>query len=145
MLTIAATIQSAIHMPLLSSIGGRTTRAGSAAPALDDGFDEGLLRGADAGDLDGGWGGFKVGAGGAGGAEASSVSLVGWLRIAWPLLPSAGGVAIEEVDPKTLESRVMRGLYLCGEILDVEGRLGGFNFQWGWSSGTVAGRGAAHG
>jgi len=33
-------------------------------------------------------------------------------------------------------------LYLCGEVLDVEGRLGGFNFQWAWSSGTVAGRSA---
>jgi hypothetical protein len=36
--------------------------------------------------------------------------------------------------------RVAPGLYLCGEILDVEGRLGGSNFQWAWSSGTVAGR-----
>jgi predicted flavoprotein YhiN len=38
---------------------------------------------------------------------------------------------------------VAPGLYLCGEILDVEGRLGGFNFQFSWSSGTVAGRAAA--
>ena len=41
---------------------------------------------------------------------------------------------------RTLESRVVLGLYLCGEMLDVEGRLGGFNFQWSWSSGTVAGK-----
>jgi predicted flavoprotein YhiN len=55
---------------------------------------------------------------------------------------TAGGVRLSEVDPSTLESRVAPGLHLCGEILDVEGRLGGFNFQWGWSSGTVAGRSA---
>ena len=55
---------------------------------------------------------------------------------------TAGGVKLSEVDPSTLESRVAPGLYLCGEILDVEGRLGGFNFQWSWSSGTVAGRAA---
>lgn len=53
---------------------------------------------------------------------------------------TAGGVALSEVDPSTLESRRARGVFLCGEILDVEGRLGGFNFQWAWSSGTVAGR-----
>jgi hypothetical protein len=56
---------------------------------------------------------------------------------------TAGGVRLDEVDPSTLESRKAGGLYLCGEILDVEGRLGGFNFQWAWSSGTVAGRSAA--
>src|SRR5262252_3243051 len=56
---------------------------------------------------------------------------------------TAGGVPLSEVDPSTLESRVAPGLHLCGEILDVEGRLGGFNFQWAWSSGTVAGRAVA--
>jgi hypothetical protein len=56
---------------------------------------------------------------------------------------TAGGVRLSEVDPSTLESRVAPGLYLCGEILDVEGRLGGFNFQWAWSSGTVAGKASA--
>jgi len=56
---------------------------------------------------------------------------------------TAGGVPLSEVDPSTLESRVVPGVYLCGEMLDVEGRLGGFNFQWSWSSGTVAGRAAA--
>ncbi len=55
---------------------------------------------------------------------------------------TAGGVALSEVDASTLVSRFSPGLYLCGEILDVEGRLGGFNFQWSWSSGTVAGRAA---
>jgi predicted flavoprotein YhiN len=52
---------------------------------------------------------------------------------------TAGGVPLSEVGSSTLESRVVPGLYLCGEVLDVEGRLGGFNFQWTWSSGTVAG------
>ncbi len=56
---------------------------------------------------------------------------------------TAGGVPVSEVDPSTLESRVSPGLYLAGEILDVEGRLGGYNFQWAWSTGWVAGRGAA--
>ena len=55
---------------------------------------------------------------------------------------TAGGVALSEVDPGTLESRKAPGVFLCGEMLDVEGRLGGFNFQWSWSSGTVAGRAA---
>lgn len=56
---------------------------------------------------------------------------------------TAGGVPLSEVDSSTLESRVAPGLWLCGEVLDVEGRLGGFNFQWAWSSGTVAGMAAA--
>jgi predicted flavoprotein YhiN len=56
---------------------------------------------------------------------------------------TAGGVKLSEVDPSTLESRIVPGLFLCGEVLDVEGRLGGFNFQFAWSSGTVAGRAAA--
>jgi predicted Rossmann fold flavoprotein len=52
---------------------------------------------------------------------------------------TAGGVRLDEVDPGSMESRVCRGLYLVGEMLDVDGRLGGFNFQWAWSSGYVAG------
>ncbi len=56
---------------------------------------------------------------------------------------TAGGVPLGEVRLETLESRVCPGLHLCGEILDVDGRIGGFNFQWAWSSGVVAGRGAA--
>src|ERR1041385_2170050 len=55
---------------------------------------------------------------------------------------TAGGVPLSEVDASTLESRPAPGVFLCGEMLDVEGRLGGFNFQWSWSSGTVAGRSA---
>jgi predicted Rossmann fold flavoprotein len=52
---------------------------------------------------------------------------------------TAGGVALDEVDPGTLESRVCPRLHLVGEMLDVDGRLGGFNFQWAWSTGFVAG------
>lgn len=52
---------------------------------------------------------------------------------------TAGGVTLDEIDPATMESRRCAGLYLIGEMLDVDGRIGGFNFQWAWSSGrTVA-------
>ena len=53
---------------------------------------------------------------------------------------TAGGVALNELDPATMASRVCPGLYCVGEIADVDGRIGGFNFQWAWSSGFVAGR-----
>ena len=56
---------------------------------------------------------------------------------------TAGGVPLSEVDPATMESRRTPGLFLVGEILDVDGRLGGFNFQWAWSSGWAAGGGLA--
>jgi predicted Rossmann fold flavoprotein len=52
---------------------------------------------------------------------------------------TAGGVALTEIDPATMASRVCPGLYLVGEMLDVDGRLGGFNFQWAWATGRVAG------
>jgi len=58
---------------------------------------------------------------------------------------TAGGVDLREVNWRSLESRLVPGLHLCGEVLDVDGRIGGFNFQWAWSSGFVAGRGAARG
>lgn len=54
---------------------------------------------------------------------------------------TAGGVALEEIDPSTMESRKCRGLFLVGEMLDVDGRLGGFNFQWAWSSARTAAEG----
>jgi len=56
---------------------------------------------------------------------------------------TAGGVALTQIDPSTMESRVCPGVYLVGEMLDVDGRIGGFNFQWAWSSGFVAGRAIA--
>ncbi|MDX9912256.1 MAG: NAD(P)/FAD-dependent oxidoreductase [Phycisphaerales bacterium] len=52
---------------------------------------------------------------------------------------TAGGVPLAEVSVKTMESRACAGLHLCGEVLDVDGRIGGFNFQWAWASGYVAG------
>ncbi len=52
---------------------------------------------------------------------------------------TAGGIALDEIDPATMESRRHRGLYLVGEMLDVDGRLGGFNFQWAWASARAAG------
>ena len=51
---------------------------------------------------------------------------------------TAGGIPLSEIDPATMESRLCRGLYLIGEMLDVDGRIGGFNFQWAWSSAWVA-------
>jgi predicted Rossmann fold flavoprotein len=54
---------------------------------------------------------------------------------------TAGGVDLREIDPSTMQSRRCRRLYLVGEILDVDGRLGGFNFQWAWSTAFVAARG----
>jgi predicted Rossmann fold flavoprotein len=51
---------------------------------------------------------------------------------------TAGGVPLTEIDPSTMESRVCPGLFLVGEILDADGRIGGFNFQWAWSSARVA-------
>jgi len=56
---------------------------------------------------------------------------------------TAGGVPLEEIDLNTMESRRCKHLHLCGEILDVDGRIGGFNFQWAWASGRAAGSGAS--
>jgi hypothetical protein len=70
---------------------------------------------------------------------------------AWTILPSgtegyekaevtAGGVDTDELFAKTMESRKVRGLFFIGEVVDVTGQLGGFNFQWAWASGAAAGR-----
>ena len=56
---------------------------------------------------------------------------------------TAGGIRTREFDPQTLESRICPGLYACGEVLDVDGDCGGYNLQWAWSSGWVAGKSAA--
>jgi len=58
---------------------------------------------------------------------------------------TAGGVPLAELKLDTMESRVCPGLHICGELCDVDGRVGGFNFQWAWASGYVAGCGAAAG
>jgi predicted Rossmann fold flavoprotein len=56
---------------------------------------------------------------------------------------TGGGVPLGEVDPRTGESRVVPGLFLCGEILDCFGPIGGYNFSWAWATGRAAGLGAA--
>ena len=56
---------------------------------------------------------------------------------------TAGGVPLDEIDFRTMQSRKVPGLHLAGEILDCDGRIGGFNFQWAWSTGHLAGRAAA--
>ena len=56
---------------------------------------------------------------------------------------TAGGVPLSEIDVSTMASRRCPGLFLCGEILDVDGRIGGYNFQWAWASGRLAGIHAA--
>jgi hypothetical protein len=58
---------------------------------------------------------------------------------------TAGGVKTSEVDAATLESKRVKGLYFAGEVLDVDGDSGGYNLQWAWSSGAVAGTSAAGG
>lgn len=69
----------------------------------------------------------------------------------WALRPSgtegfekaevtAGGVDTDELSAKTMESKQVPGLFFIGEVVDVTGHLGGFNFQWAWASGAAAGR-----
>lgn len=55
---------------------------------------------------------------------------------------TAGGILTEEFDRATMESRLVPGLYACGEVLDVDGDCGGYNLQWAWSSGCLAGESA---
>lgn len=56
---------------------------------------------------------------------------------------TAGGVPLEEINYRTMESKLRPGLYLIGEVLDCDGRIGGFNFQWAWATGRIAGRAVA--
>jgi hypothetical protein len=56
---------------------------------------------------------------------------------------TGGGVALDEVDPVTLESRRHSGVHFCGEVLDAFGPIGGHNFMWAWSTGRSAGKAAA--
>jgi predicted flavoprotein YhiN len=69
----------------------------------------------------------------------------------WSLVPAdtegyekaevtAGGVDTDELSSKSMESRKVPGLFFIGEVVDVTGHLGGFNFQWAWASGAAAGR-----
>ena len=52
---------------------------------------------------------------------------------------TAGGILTKDFDPITMESNLVPGLYACGEVLDIDGDCGGYNLQWAWSSGRMAG------
>jgi predicted Rossmann fold flavoprotein len=54
-----------------------------------------------------------------------------------------GGVSLKKVNPETLESRLVKGLFFAGEVLDIDGPCGGYNLQWAFSSGALAGQSAA--
>ena len=56
---------------------------------------------------------------------------------------TAGGVSTKEIDPKTMESKIVKGLYICGEVMDVDAKTGGYNLQAAFSTGWVAGTMAA--
>lgn len=58
---------------------------------------------------------------------------------------TAGGIDVSEIHPDTLESLLVKGLYFAGEIVDIDGRCGGYNLQWAWSSAYVAGKSATQG
>ena len=56
-----------------------------------------------------------------------------------------GGVSVKEIDPSTMESKLIKGLYFAGEVIDVDTETGGFNLQVAWSTGHLAGESAATG
>ena len=68
---------------------------------------------------------FRINAVGTGGFDTAQVT--------------AGGIKTSEFDSHTMESRLVKGLYACGEVLDIDGDCGGYNLQWAWSSGAMAG------
>ena len=53
---------------------------------------------------------------------------------------TAGGISVDDFNPRTLESKLAPGLFACGEVLDIDGDCGGYNLQWAWASGALAGR-----
>lgn len=58
---------------------------------------------------------------------------------------TAGGVCVKEIDPKTMQSRLVKGLFFAGEVIDVDGVTGGFNLQAAFSTGRLAGISAVEG
>jgi len=54
-----------------------------------------------------------------------------------------GGVSLKEIDPDTMQSKKLAGLFFCGEVVDLDGPCGGYNLQWSFSSGYLAGASAA--
>jgi predicted flavoprotein YhiN len=51
-----------------------------------------------------------------------------------------GGISLKEIDPKTMQSKLIRGLYFCGEVMNLDGPCGGYNLQWSFASGYLAGK-----
>ncbi len=51
-----------------------------------------------------------------------------------------GGVSLKQIDPKTMQSKIIKGLYFCGEVIDLDGPCGGYNLQWSFASGNLAGK-----
>ena len=76
-------------------------------------------------------------------AKGLSVTLTGTLGMDSAQV-TAGGVLTRDFDPETMQSRLCPGLYACGEVLDVDGPCGGYNLQWAWSSGRLAGERAGN-
>ncbi len=73
------------------------------------------------------------------GLELHVTGTDGWDRA----MVTRGGVRLKEVEPKTLESRLVKRLYFAGEVLDLDGPCGGYNLTWAMSSGVLAGKSAA--
>ena len=72
-----------------------------------------------------------------------SVSVTGPRPVAEAIVTS-GGVKVGEVDPKTMESKLVKNLYFAGELLDTDAYTGGFNLQIAWATGRLAGQSAAN-
>lgn len=86
------------------------------------------------------------------GYSTRELTIIGSQLNGWQVMPAgtegfrkaevtAGGVSTDELSSKTMETKKVKGLYFIGEVVDVTGQLGGYNFQWAWSSGFVAGQG----
>ena len=63
--------------------------------------------------------------------------------VAVAAMVTAGGVSLKEIDPRTMSSRLVEGLYFCGEVMDIDGDTGGYNLQAAFSTGYIAGESAA--
>ena len=74
--------------------------------------------------------------------KSLSVTLTQWNKFDQAQV-TAGGVDTREINPSTLESKISPGLFFAGEMIDIDGKCGGYNLQWAWASGAVAGIHAA--
>jgi len=80
-------------------------------------------------------------------ARAKLISLLAWtpltvnghdgFRLA---MITRGGISLKEIDPKSMQSKLIKGLYFCGEIMNLDGPCGGYNLQWSFASGYMAGK-----